>query len=117
MKFLADENFPKVALESLLSAGVDIAPLQPEAKGSADSTVLSISANEGRVLVTFDKDFGELIFHRSAGAVGVVLFRLAPASRAAVAKRIYEVLNSGHDFANQLTVVEIDRIRVRRFRT
>ena len=77
-------------------------------------TILGLAEGEGRILITFDKDFGELLFHRSTGSLGVVLFRLAPASRAAVTRRICEVLRADYDFKNVLALVEMHRIRVRR---
>jgi predicted nuclease of predicted toxin-antitoxin system len=115
MKFLADENFPKSALKILQDDGLNIIPIPPESEGASDHAVLALAMEEMRILVTFDKDFGELLFRRSAGSVGVILFRLAPAGREAVTLRICEVLQSQHEFSNALTVVEPDRIRSRRF--
>jgi predicted nuclease of predicted toxin-antitoxin system len=114
MKYLADENFPISALKLLQAEGIDILPIPLESRRSPDATVLRLALADERVLATFDKDFGELVFKRSAGSLGVILFRLAPAGRKAVVDRVCEILRSSHDFRNALTVVELDRIRVRR---
>ena len=114
MKYLADENFPNTALKRLKDAGVDIVSIPSELKQSPDRAVLELATSEGRIVVTFDKDFGELLFRRGAGTVGVVLFRLSPAGRDWVVHRTCEVLRTAHNFEGSLTVVELDRIRVRR---
>jgi predicted nuclease of predicted toxin-antitoxin system len=77
MRLLASENFPRVAVEALRSAGHDVLWVRLEAPGATDERVLELARAESRVLLTFDKDFGELVLRggRSASP-GVVLFRL-----------------------------------------
>jgi predicted nuclease of predicted toxin-antitoxin system len=60
LRSLADENFPSAAVAALKAAGDDIAWVSLTAPGAADADVLAIAVREGRVLLTFDKDFGEL---------------------------------------------------------
>jgi predicted nuclease of predicted toxin-antitoxin system len=60
MRFLANENFPGAAIEALRAAGNDVAWIRVDAPGSSDPEVLARAAREERVLLTFDKDFGEL---------------------------------------------------------
>src|SRR5688572_10218330 len=111
MKYLADENFPNTALKRLQEVGIDIISIPSELKRSSDRAVLDLATSDQRIVVTFDKDFGELLFRRAAGAIGVVLFRLSPAGRDWVVHRTCEVLRSTHNFEGSLTVVELDRIR------
>ena len=81
MKFLADENFPRPALEALLKAGWDVVSIAEECPGVPDEDVAALCAAQERILLTFDKDFGELVFHRGLPAgSGVVLFRITPDS-------------------------------------
>lgn len=68
MKFLADENFPRPAVEALRNAGFDVAWISEGQSGAADEQVLARAAAEGRTLLTFDKDFGELAFRNTVGA-------------------------------------------------
>jgi predicted nuclease of predicted toxin-antitoxin system len=58
MRFLADENFPGAA--ALRAAGSDVVWVRIAAPGSSDSEILAWAAREERILLTFDKDFGEL---------------------------------------------------------
>lgn len=62
MRFLADENFPRPALEALRNAGWEILSVAEECPGIADEDVAALCSEGQRILLTFDKDFGELIF-------------------------------------------------------
>jgi predicted nuclease of predicted toxin-antitoxin system len=68
MRFLADENFPRPALEALLKAGWDVVSIAEECPGVPDEDVAALCAAQERILLTFDKDFGELVFHRGLPA-------------------------------------------------
>jgi predicted nuclease of predicted toxin-antitoxin system len=75
---LANENFPGPVVRALRQAGHDVAWVKEEAPGEADQAVLARARAERRLLVTFDKDFGELAFGAALPAeCGVVLFRLS----------------------------------------
>jgi predicted nuclease of predicted toxin-antitoxin system len=81
MRFLADENFPGDVVRALRERGMDVAWICSDAAGSPDEAVLARSQAESRVLLTLDKDFGELVFRRgAAGSAGVIPFRIAAPS-------------------------------------
>lgn len=113
MRFLANENFPGDAVEALRQAGYDVAWVRTEAPGSSDRDVLYRAQSEGRVLLTFDKDFGELAFraHLSASS-GIVLFRINAPSSWYVARIAVTVLSSRTDWSGHFSVVENRRIRM-----
>jgi len=115
MRFLANENFPGDAVAALEAAGHDIIWVRTAAPGSKDEDILAWAVREGRVVLTFDKDFGELAWRFGLPASsGVVLFRLpmppAPGVGAALATRIGE----RPDWAGHFSVIEPGRIRMRR---
>jgi len=85
---MADENFPRPALAALRNAGWVVFSVAEECPGISDEEVAAVCSESQQVLLTFDKDFGELVFHRglSAGS-GVVLFRFIPESPEEVAER------------------------------
>jgi predicted nuclease of predicted toxin-antitoxin system len=62
MRILANENFPGDAVNALRLEGHDVAWIREDAPGSLDTQVLQRAQDEERVLITFDKDFGELAF-------------------------------------------------------
>src|SRR5262245_23676447 len=75
-KFLANENVPGAVVDAARRAGHDLAWVTEFAAGADDDTVLAASLAESRVLVTFDKDFGEMAFQQGQSAsCGVILLR------------------------------------------
>jgi predicted nuclease of predicted toxin-antitoxin system len=117
MRFVADENFPGPALEALRNAGWEVFSVAEERPGITDEEVAVLCSESQRVLLTFDKDFGELVFRRglSAGS-GVVLFRLIPESPEEAADVALALVQSQPDLTGNFCVVTRDRIRVRPMR-
>ncbi len=113
MRLLADENFPGEAIDTLRAAGHDVLWVRTEAPGSPDLVVLAWAQAEERILITFDKDFGELAFRAGLPASsGVILFRIATPSAAHVARLSVIALVSRSDWAGYFSVVEDHRIRM-----
>jgi predicted nuclease of predicted toxin-antitoxin system len=114
MRYLADENFPRAAVEALRARGDDVAWVRTDAPGAKDDEVLARGRAEQRVLLTFDKDFGELVLKRGlAASNGVVLFRLPMAKPTELTQRVVSALASRNDWPGHFSVVEEDRIRMR----
>ena len=112
--FTANENLPRSAVEALCAEGHNVAWVRAEAPGATDEQVLARARSDGRVLLTFDKDFGELVLKRGRSAShGVVLFRMPLERPADVASRVVEALRTRDDWANHFSVVESQRIRMR----
>ena len=113
LRILANENIAGDAVEALRSRGHDVVWVRTEAPGSLDRQILERAQAEGRVLVTFDKDFGELAFRWGLPALcGVVLFRVQMPSSALAAAFIVRALETRSDWAGHFSVVEEDRIRM-----
>lgn len=68
MRFLANENFPLDAVEALRQQDHDVVWIRTESPGISDPEVLSRTQAEERILLTFDKDFGELAFRMNLPA-------------------------------------------------
>jgi predicted nuclease of predicted toxin-antitoxin system len=114
MRFLADENFPRPALEALRKTGWEVFSIAEECPGISDEEVAALCADQQAILLTFDKDFGELVFRRglSAGS-GVVLFRITPESPGEAADVALALVESQPDLRGSFCVVTRDRVRVR----
>ena len=69
MKFLADENFPRPALAALRKASWDVFSIAESCPGISDDEVIAVCSDQERLLLTFDKDFGELVFRRDRKSV------------------------------------------------
>ena len=114
MKFLANENFPRLAVEALRLQGHDVLWARTDMPGTSDERILQRAQVEERIVLTFDKDFGELAFrHGLAAACGIVLFRFVIPSPESATQRIASVLASRSDWQGHFAVVEESRIRIR----
>ena len=60
MRLLANENFPREAVEALRNDDHDVSWVRTECPGISDKEVLEKALRESRIVVTLDKDFGEL---------------------------------------------------------
>jgi predicted nuclease of predicted toxin-antitoxin system len=115
LRFLADENFPGTAVAALRLRGHDVVWVREARPGCQDQDVLAWAQAETRLLLTFDKDFGELAFRFGLPAsVGVVLFRLPPSSPRHVAEIAVAALDSRDDWTSHFSVIEEHRIRMTR---
>jgi predicted nuclease of predicted toxin-antitoxin system len=113
MRILANENIPRAAVVALREHEFDVSWIRELAPGSSDSQVLERAAAEARIILTFDKDFGELAFRSAAaGIVGVILCRFAPSSSEAAAARLSGTIPSRGDWEGHFAVIEEDRIRL-----
>ena len=114
MRFLANENFPYDAVLALREQGHDVSWIRTDTPGSRDEEVLSLARIEDRVLITFDKDFGELAYRsRLPAACGVILFRIPMPSSSFVARLAVTAIQSRNDWKGNFSVVETNRIRMR----
>jgi predicted nuclease of predicted toxin-antitoxin system len=114
MRFLANENFPLDAVEALRQNGHDVIWIRTESPGISDPEVLSRAQAEDRILLTFDKDFGELAFRTKLPAgKGIILFRIAAPSGTVVARKVVAVIALRDDWDGHFSVIEDDKIRMR----
>ena len=112
-RFLANENVPADAVEALRVAGFEVDWIRERSPGISDPDVLAISLREGRVLITFDKDFGELAFRRGAVAsAGGILLRPKLRSPGHLARFAVTVLTQPMTWAGHFSVARDGRIRV-----
>lgn len=116
MKLLTDENISPIIVAALKAAGHDVIAVTEAMPGATDETIMRRAIAEQRILVTEDKDFGELAFkhgHRPHGIVRLTLPGFWPSQKAA---RICGVLElDASKIINRAAVVEPDRIRSRPF--
>jgi len=114
MRILADENFPGISVQELRRHGHDVLWVRTAMPGMTDPDILARAQDEQRLLVTLDKDFGELAFGARLPALcGVVLFRMKMPNARIAAMKIVKILESRSDWNGHFAVVEDDRIRMR----
>ncbi len=76
MKLFADENVARAIVAQLRARGHDVLYASEELAGAPDTDWLSRADSEGRLILTSDKDFGDLIFRDGLTSHGVILTRL-----------------------------------------
>jgi predicted nuclease of predicted toxin-antitoxin system len=115
MRLLTDENFPLAAAKLLRNEGYDVTAIPENDAGTKDIDILARAVREQRVVLTFDRDFGELVFLRKLPSPpGVVYFRFHPISPLEPATRILDLASKGGiDLLGKFTVVLRNRIRQR----
>ena len=114
MKFIVDECTGIAVAEYLRKIGHDVVVVAEAMPQAEDHTILDKAMDEGRVLITNDKDFGELIFRRRYYHHGVIFLRLQDDSAANRVRVVNAVLNKYADFlkTNFLVATE-SRVRIR----
>ena len=117
MRLLANENFPRQIVEELVNAGHDVAWVRLDGPGSSDEVVLQRSNDGQRVLITFDKDFGELVYRLGRiAASGIILFRISLVDLDKAMGTVLRVIHSQPDWSGHYTVVTNKTIRMRQLR-
>jgi len=88
MRFLADESCDFAVVRALRDAGHDVAAVAELDAGTEDGAVIERSVGEKRVLLTEDKDFGQLVFASRRPSAGVVFIRFPAPARGSLAAEV-----------------------------
>jgi predicted nuclease of predicted toxin-antitoxin system len=114
LRLLANENFPQPSVEMLRAAGHDVLAIAEFASGTSDHAVLSLAVEQKRWILTFDRDYGELIFARGmAHPPSVVLLRLESYRPEDPPRVLLLVFEEQVSFDGFFAVVEVGRLRRR----
>ena len=115
MNLLADESVDGAVIRQLRADGHDVEAVSEVSPSIADEEVLRRAAVARRVLVTADKDFGELVYRLRQAHAGVVLLRLAGLTSGERADLVAEVFrNRAAELPGAFAVVEPEAVRIRR---
>lgn len=113
MNFVADESCAGPVIRALREAGHDVIAIAEIAQGAADDHVLERALNGKRVLITEDRNFGELVYAHGRSSAGVILARFHSNVRRTKAPSVVEaVTRFGSQLENSFTVIQPGRVRV-----
>lgn len=115
MNLVADESVDLPIVLRLRRDGHDVVAIAELSPGVTDDVVLQEANSHAAVLLTGDKDFGELVYRLKQLHHGVVLFRLAglpPDVKAEIVSEAF-TLHEG-EFSEAFTVISPGAIRIRR---
>jgi predicted nuclease of predicted toxin-antitoxin system len=114
MRFLADENVSRLVIERLRNGGHDVVSIAETRPGAPDDEILDTAEAQGLILITEDRDFGEMIIRQRPGARGLILLELDRLSSAMEAAAVAEAVSTHADrIVGNLLVIEPGRIRLR----
>jgi predicted nuclease of predicted toxin-antitoxin system len=116
MKLLLDQDVYGLTVRFLIEVGYDILTLaQLDMSQAPDEEVLKAAQSQNRILITRDRDYGNLIFVKGLGS-GVIYLRMQPNTLAAVHSELLRVLElyAEADLIGSFVVVEADKHRFRR---
>jgi predicted nuclease of predicted toxin-antitoxin system len=115
MRLLANENVPLSSVRMLRAAGHDTAAVAEDLPGSTDSQVLARASAEGRIIVTFDRDYGALIYRLGlTPPAGVIYLWFQPVAAEEPAQRLLALFDvPGRQLDGMFTVLEAEHLRQR----
>lgn len=115
MNLLADEGVDGPIVEKLRQEGHDVVYIAEMSPGIDDDTILRQANSNNALLLTLDKDFGELVFRQGLVHAGVVLIRLAglqPGTKANVVAAVLQERNT--ELLNAFSVISPGSTRIRK---
>lgn len=117
MKYLANENVPFSSITYLKSKGFDVKAIGVDDSGITDEQVMQIAIDENRTIITYDSDYGELIFkHGYKPQAGVIFIRVQPTEPLETAKILEDLISQKTvSLEHTLTVIDSNTIRQKKY--
>jgi predicted nuclease of predicted toxin-antitoxin system len=113
MRFLADESCDGRVVHALRLAGHDVKPVREIAPELPDDEVIAVARLEDRVLITEDRDFGQIFFAAEPRSVGVILIRFPTNARTGLPRLVVEFIEKrGPQLRNNFTVLDPGGARI-----
>jgi predicted nuclease of predicted toxin-antitoxin system len=115
VNFIPDESVDQQIVERLREKGHAVWYIVETGPGASDGNVLELAKHKGAILLTADKDFGEMVFRQRQVTEGVIFIRLAGQSQ----KRKAEIVSSavkrhGEELFRAFSVITPGGIRIRK---
>jgi predicted nuclease of predicted toxin-antitoxin system len=118
VRWLIDECVDADLAALLRKSGHDVVYMSDVAPRAADPEVMDRAAGEDRLLLTEDKDFGDLVFRQARPVPGLVLVRINPLRRSLKGPRLLAAIDRfGDTLFGRYTVIEDARFRSRPLRS
>jgi predicted nuclease of predicted toxin-antitoxin system len=114
VKFFANENIPVASVKKLRQNGFEVISVFEECPGETDLKILKKAFLERLIIITFDRDYGELIYkNRQLPPAGVIYLRFTPSHPEYAADMLLRLFNSNIQITGKFTVLETDKVRQR----
>ena len=115
MRFLADESCDFSIVRALRTSGYDVLAVCEISPRAQDSDVMNLAVREEMILLTEDKDFGQLVFAHGQDMTGMIFLRFPTLARKQISKDVVRLVKrEGEELKGCFTVVQPGRIRISR---
>jgi len=115
MYFLADESCDFGVVIALRTAGHEVTAIAEISPREEDDNVMKCALQEERILITEDKDFGQLVYASKQATGGVLFLRFPAKARSSLAKPVVDVVRRrGERLKGKFTVIQPGRVRFSR---
>ena len=117
LRFLADESCDFAFVRALRKVGYDVMAIAEFMPGASDLKVLESAFEDGRILVTEDKDFGAWVFAHERATAGILLLRYPANIRSQMTQAMVELVSEhGTELRYRYAVMEPGRVRIRKIK-
>ena len=116
MRFLANENFPLPSIKLIREAGYEVKSISQDTPGISDEEVLEQAVREKLIILTFDRDYGELIFkYKRKTPPAIIYFRTKGTSPKSAGETFLHIIcDNTLSLYGFFTVIEDTGIRQRK---
>ena len=111
---IADENIPLPIIESLLQNSIEITSVYKDFRGIADIEIIDLAQNPPKIILTEDKDFGDLIFAYNQKQVSVILLLYHYSEMETISKILLKFLLNHAIENHSFIVISPKNIRIRK---
>ena len=117
LSFIADENIDQRIVQLLREANLQIHSVAEIAPGTSDQSVIELAVDKRSIILTDDKDFGEMVFRQFQDCPGVILLRLAGLDFRTRARLLIDTIERlGKAINGKFAVLNPKRVRIRSIR-
>jgi predicted nuclease of predicted toxin-antitoxin system len=115
VRFLADESCDVTVVHVLREAGHDVLSISDISPRADDTIVIDLAANESRILLTEDRDFGQLVYASTRTSGGVIYMRYPASAQSTLAQDVVSLVASHRDhLLGHFVVMQPGRTRISR---
>lgn len=115
MRFLADENCDFAVIRALRADGYDVLSVSDISPRAEDSEVINLAVREERILLTEDKDFGQLVYAHGQETLGVIFLRFPTSARKQISNEVLSLVKrQGEKLVGCFVTVQPGRVRMSR---
>ena len=111
---IADENIPKQIIEALRQSNIRTVSIFQDARGSSDLQIINMAQISSEIILTEDKDFGDLVFAYNQDKVSVILLRYHYSEMTKIIAIIISFLQNNIISQHSFIVITPRNIRIRK---